>query len=137
MRPISSYILLASTLAAVLAGIGCAHEQTPAATSAEQAPTVTIAPVLTSAPVVIVEGVNVGPNLREACDIDNLARAPKFDFDSSELSSSDRDLLAQVGRCLTEGPLRDKSLSLVGRADPRGEAEYNRVEIQPGRPLIV
>jgi peptidoglycan-associated lipoprotein len=64
-------------------------------------------------------------NLRKACHIDDAARAPKFDFDSSTLSSNDRDVLSQVARCLTSGSLQGKSVSLVGRPDPRGEAENN------------
>ena len=68
---------------------------------------------------------NVGPDLRKACGIDDVNRAPRFDFDSSSLSSNDRDVLGQVARCLTTGPMKGRSVSLVGRADPRGESEYN------------
>ena len=51
--------------------------------------------------------------------------APKFDFDSSDLTQAERDVLAQVAKCLTTGPLKGRSVQLVGRADPRGETEYN------------
>jgi|GEM_PF-454912 len=64
-----------------------------------------------------------------ACNIhiDNPKDAPKFDFDSSDLSTQDRDVLNQVAKCATEGPIKGMSLKLVGRADPRGEEEYNMV----------
>lgn len=48
-----------------------------------------------------------------------------FDFDSTALQEEDRQLLAQVAKCLTDGALRGKNVSLVGRADARGESEYN------------
>lgn len=69
--------------------------------------------------------INVSDEIRKACGIDDSDRAPKFDFDSSNLSSNDRDVLAQVAKCLTTGALKGRSVELVGRADPRGESEYN------------
>jgi peptidoglycan-associated lipoprotein len=71
----------------------------------------------------------VSDEIARACNIhiDNPADAPKFDFDSSDLSTQDRDVLNQVAKCAIEGPLKGMSLKLVGRADPRGEEEYNMV----------
>jgi outer membrane protein OmpA-like peptidoglycan-associated protein len=69
--------------------------------------------------------VNVGPNLREACGIDDQNRAPKFDVSKSNLSGNDRDVLSQVAACLTTGALQGRTISLVGRADPRGGETYN------------
>ena len=34
-------------------------------------------------------------------------------------------MLDQVARCVTTGPLKGRTLRLTGRADPRGEQEYN------------
>ncbi len=74
-------------------------------------------------------GVNVSDELIKACNIQfgNVQRAPKFDFDEASLLPEDRDILAQVARCVTTGPLKGRELALVGRADPRGETEYNMV----------
>jgi peptidoglycan-associated lipoprotein len=69
--------------------------------------------------------INVSDEIRKACGIDDSDRAPKFDFDSSQLSSNDRDILAQIAKCLTTGPLKGRSVEMVGRTDPRGESEYN------------
>jgi peptidoglycan-associated lipoprotein len=69
--------------------------------------------------------INLSEDIRKQCDIDDADRAPKFDFDSSQLAANDRDILAQVARCFTTGPLAGRSMELTGRADPRGEAEYN------------
>ena len=62
-----------------------------------------------------------------AIHIDNVDRAPKFDFDDAELLPEDRDVLEQVAKCVTTGPLKGRKLALVGRADPRGDSEYNMV----------
>jgi peptidoglycan-associated lipoprotein len=74
-------------------------------------------------------GVHVAGDILAACKIDvgNVEKAPKFDFDRSELRGNDGDVLAQVASCVTTGPLKGRSLMLVGRADPRGEVEYNFV----------
>lgn len=74
-------------------------------------------------------GVNVSDDLRKACKIhvDNVERAPKFDYDDADLQPEDRDVLEQIARCVTTGPLKGRHLSLVGRCDPRGEDEYNMI----------
>jgi peptidoglycan-associated lipoprotein len=69
---------------------------------------------------------NLSGEIRRLCGIVGSAEeAPKFDYDSSDLTAQERDLLAQLAKCMTEGALRGKGVQLVGRADPRGEQEYN------------
>lgn len=74
-------------------------------------------------------GVNVSDDILKACKIhlDNASHAPKFDYDDAELLPEDRDVLEQVAKCVTTGPLKGRHLALVGRCDPRGESEYNMV----------
>jgi peptidoglycan-associated lipoprotein len=69
--------------------------------------------------------VNLSQDIMTACQIKISTDPPKFDYDSSNLSSQERDILAQVAKCLTTGALAGKSVKLTGRADPRGEQEYN------------
>jgi peptidoglycan-associated lipoprotein len=69
--------------------------------------------------------VNISKDIADACNITVPERAPKFDFDSSNLSSAEKEILNQVGKCLTTGALSGRSVKLTGRADPRGEQEYN------------
>ncbi len=73
--------------------------------------------------------VNVSRDLALLCSIqvNDVSRAPKFDYDEAALLPEDRDVLEQVARCVTTGPMKDRKLLLVGRADPRGETEYNMV----------
>lgn len=73
--------------------------------------------------------VHLDDDIMRLCSIhiDNVDRAPKFDFDDAELLPEDRDVLEQVAKCVTSGPLKGRKLALVGRADPRGDTEYNMV----------
>jgi peptidoglycan-associated lipoprotein len=75
----------------------------------------------------------VSPNLSLAGDIvklcgikiTNTTAAPTFDYDKEELHPDDRAVLDQLAQCLMTGALKGKTVSLVGRADPRGTEEYN------------
>jgi peptidoglycan-associated lipoprotein len=116
-------VLAASVTAVVLAA--CSPKATePPPKTAENVVITTSAPAQPVRPRSD-QQINISDDIRAKCDIDDADRAPKFDFDSSQLASNDRDLLAQVGRCFTTGPLKGRSLALIGRADPRGETEYN------------
>lgn len=81
-----------------------------------------------SGPAVETSGLSVSDEIARACGIPQHTGkqvAPSFEFDSSALGQDDRDMLALVAKCLTEGALRGQGVTLVGRTDPRGEAEYN------------
>jgi len=102
--------------------VGCAHSAPPPQTASNV--------VVTSSPPAAParhsdQQINVSADIRKMCDIDDSEKAPKFDFDSQQLAGNDRDVLQQVARCFTTGPLKGRSLRLTGRADPRGESEYN------------
>ncbi|HEU0030321.1 MAG TPA: OmpA family protein [Kofleriaceae bacterium] len=69
----------------------------------------------------------VSDELARQCKLhlSNAQQAPKFGYDEAELLPADRDVLQQLAQCLLTGPLKDKRVQLVGRADPRGTDEYN------------
>jgi peptidoglycan-associated lipoprotein len=73
------------------------------------------------------KAIGVSDDIAKACSITfgNVDKAPKFDTDQSDLPAQDRDILEQVAKCVTVGPLKGRQLKLVGRADQRGESEYN------------
>jgi peptidoglycan-associated lipoprotein len=103
-----------------LAGCG---EKRPAGS-----PTATSAPTLTNAALESVSpNISVSEDIAHACKlhVHDLDTAPKFDFDKSDLLTADRNVLMKVAECLTTGPLKGRSIQLIGRADPRGEPQYN------------
>jgi peptidoglycan-associated lipoprotein len=119
------------TLIATSALLGCAHEHAPPPvppTAPSVGVTETTSHIAQTAPAARPE-VNVSAEILEACkiDFDNTGTAPKFDFDRSDLRPDDRAVLQKVATCVTSGPLAGRALRLVGRADPRGEVEYNFV----------
>jgi peptidoglycan-associated lipoprotein len=115
---------VALAAATLLIAIGCGHESKPPQT-ANNAPNEV---AVTSVPAQSAgsrNSVSLSDDLRRACGIEDTGAAPKFDFDSALLSPTDRSELDQLATCMTTGPLKGKNVQLVGRADPRGEAEYN------------
>ncbi len=67
--------------------------------------------------------VSISDEIRTKCGISDADAY--FPFDSSHLTSKDRTPLDLVAKCFTNGPLAGHSVKLVGRADPRGESDYN------------
>ena len=122
------YVATGLIVAGLALTAGCSHNGAAAPAAAPVVSTSTSATSSTP-PGSTKNGVVLSDELRRSCAIDvgNVQTAPKFDFDRSTLDADDRSVLAQVARCVTTGPLKGRALHLVGRADPRGEEEYNMV----------
>lgn len=67
--------------------------------------------------------VSISPDILQACHI--ATADAYFPFDASRLTQSDRTPLDAVAVCFSRGPLSGHKMKLVGRADPRGENDYN------------
>lgn len=120
-------VLLAVATAPLLAlTLACGDTPRPPPATPPAKPAET--PAVTSAPAKKDQmAVNVDDAILKACNLKfaSVDEAPKFDFDSEQLSENEKAVLEQVAKCLTTGPLKGRSVDLVGRADPRGETEYN------------
>jgi peptidoglycan-associated lipoprotein len=68
---------------------------------------------------------NVSEDIARLCQLPAPKQQANFSYDSSSIADDDKDLLTAIAKCLSDGPLKGRKLSLVGRADPRGENEYN------------
>jgi outer membrane protein OmpA-like peptidoglycan-associated protein len=53
------------------------------------------------------------------------SEAPRFDVDRSTLRPRGRDILADVANCMKDGPLQNRTITIIGRADARGSEEHN------------
>ena len=51
--------------------------------------------------------------------------APFFALDSSKPLSDDQPTMKNLVVCMTSGPLRGKTIRLIGHTDPRGTPDYN------------
>ncbi|HEY8078516.1 MAG TPA: OmpA family protein [Labilithrix sp.] len=119
--------LLALPLFAVLVACG-GDEKKPPQTPTGTDNTAHVTPTTTSAqPDPNKLAVNVDPDILKACSLkfDTVENAPKFDYDNDQLTPDEKNILEQVAKCLTTGPLKGRQVQLVGRADPRGTTEYN------------
>jgi peptidoglycan-associated lipoprotein len=115
-------------------GTGCAHTETtslatPQPSRSPPFPDVAITTTTTGKATHANRDLSLSDELLAACKLrfDDASQAPKFDFATSALDDQERSLLQQVATCVTTGPLKGRGLRLVGRADPRGEGEYNMV----------
>jgi peptidoglycan-associated lipoprotein len=70
-------------------------------------------------------GLHISEAIARACGLTRAPTPPMFDYNSAALAAEDRVILAKVAKCFSEGPLRGQGVALTGRADPRGEEEYN------------
>jgi peptidoglycan-associated lipoprotein len=67
--------------------------------------------------------VRISDEIRRACGISD--HDAYFAFDSASLKTEYTKTLDQVATCFTSGPLKGKTVRLVGHADPRGTSDYN------------
>jgi peptidoglycan-associated lipoprotein len=129
-RAPSHVALVALGLLAVVAGCAATPKPEPAAppppkpaSPAAEAKPPEPAPPLPETPTA--SAIHIDDAILAACGIE----APKafFAFDSANVQGQDTSTLEKVATCFASGPLKGRSLKLVGHADPRGETEYNFV----------
>ena len=127
----ASWLLLPSALA--ISASSCGSDPKPQPKTAATAPATTAPskPAETkTAPLAppntpTASSINIDDAILKACGIE----APKahFAFDSANVQGQDTSTLEAVAKCFISGPLKGRSLKLIGHADPRGETEYNFV----------
>lgn len=59
----------------------------------------------------------------DACGLDS--SLSYFAYSSAELSDTDRELLGQLGHCLSQGRLKGRSILVTGFTDKLGDPENN------------
>ena len=67
--------------------------------------------------------VSISDEVKAACGISD--DEAYFAFDSANVRAKDRQILDKLRTCFTSGPLRGRTMQLVGHADPRGADDYN------------
>ena len=115
---------VASLAVAAVALIACGGSKPPvAAPPAAQANAATGGPTQGSTQSPTASNVSISDEIRTKCGISDADAY--FSFDSAHLTSKDHSPLDLVAKCFTRGPLAGRGVKLVGRADPRGESDYN------------
>ncbi|CAN5897568.1 hypothetical protein BH11MYX4_BH11MYX4_24100 [soil metagenome] len=50
---------------------------------------------------------------------------PFFEFDSAKADGDEQPTMQTLATCMVSGPLKGRSIRLIGHTDPRGSANYN------------
>jgi peptidoglycan-associated lipoprotein len=118
--PITVALGFLTTLVAC-AGAKPVEPSTPASVTGPAAQTqpATVTPPASAPPTQVA----ISDEIRSKCGISDADAY--FPFDSAHVTSNDRTPLDLVAKCFTKGPLAGRSVKLVGRADPRGQSDYN------------
>lgn len=111
-----------SIIVFVLMGFGCASTPSTSATSqrAFQEVAAKPRPLSDESESALV---SVAKDIREACGIED-SRA-FFSYNSAQVTQQDTSFFQKLAVCFAEGPMRGRALRLVGRADARGDTDYN------------
>jgi len=71
--------------------------------------------------------IRISEEIRTQCALPNAPQdAPHFDYADAALRAHGANVLDDVAACLSRGPLKGRTLTIIGRTDPRGSAEYNK-----------
>jgi len=68
---------------------------------------------------------HVSDAIARLCNLPRTSINAMFDFDSTSIGPDDKAVLAALAQCLSDGALKGRAIALTGRADARGEMEYN------------
>jgi peptidoglycan-associated lipoprotein len=69
--------------------------------------------------------INISDDIKKACGLSDADAY--FAFDSANVRAQDHAVLQKLAACFSTGPLKGRTMRLVGHADPRGDEEYNMV----------
>ena len=69
--------------------------------------------------------INISDDIKKACGLSDADAY--FAFDSANVRPQDHAVLQKLAACFSTGPLKGRTMRLVGHADPRGDEEYNMV----------
>ena len=108
--------------------IGCGGDAPPAKTPTVAPPPPPVATTQARLPVEApasptASAVHISEEIAKACSISE--PDAYFAFDSANVRPDDKRVLDQIVKCFSTGPLKGRTLRLVGHADPRGESGYN------------
>jgi hypothetical protein len=70
--------------------------------------------------------IRLSPEIMEDCRFPaSPGELPLFDADQASLRPRGRDILADVANCMKDGPLQNRTITIIGRADARGSDAHN------------
>jgi peptidoglycan-associated lipoprotein len=112
--------------ALVLALAACSSDKKPAQDASQLSPVASQEPMASQEVGRGGTTIRLSPEIMQDCRFPaDPSEVPQFDVDKATLHPRGRDILADVANCLKDGPLQNRTITIVGRADARGTDEHN------------
>ena len=112
--------------ALVVCALACSNDKPPASSAADLHPVASEEPMASQQ---VGDGgttIHLSPEIMRDCQFpSDPAEVPRFDVDQSTLRPRGRDILADVANCMKDGPLQNRTITIIGRADARGTEQHN------------
>ena len=103
----------------------CGSDPPPPAKAPPAPPATAVAPPEKPGDVPTRSNIAISDDIKKACGITDADAY--FAYDSANVRPQDKAILQKLATCFTSGPLKGRTMRLVGHADPRGDEEYNMV----------
>ncbi len=112
-------------LALVVAG--CATDQAPAKQASDLAPAASSEPAASQDVGKGGTAIHLSDEILADCRFPaSTGDLPQFDIDQATLRPRGRDILADVANCMKDGPLKNRTITIIGRTDARGTETHNQ-----------
>lgn len=104
----------------------CATDKPPATPANELAPSADSEPAASQQVGDGGTSIRLSPEIMADCRFPaSPGELPLFDSDQASLRPRGRDILADVANCMKDGPLQNRTITIIGRADARGSEDHN------------
>lgn len=112
--------------AIVLTLVACSSDKRPAQDASTLAPRAANEPGESQQVGMGGTAIHLSPEILQECRFPAPSdELPLFDVDQATLKPRGRDILADVASCMNDGPLKGRTITIIGRADARGSDEHN------------
>lgn len=110
-----------------ISGLACASDKTPAKEPVAMGEMTAPGPQAPQGRRENDTTIAISDEFRRECQLPNAPKeAPHFDYADATLRARGANILDDVAKCLSSGPLKGRVITIIGRTDARGTAEYNK-----------
>ncbi len=107
--------------------LACASDKAPAKQASDLTPTASSEPTASQDVGKGGTAIHLSDEIMADCRFPaSPGELPQFDVDQSTLRPRGRDILADVANCMKDGPLQNRTITIIGRTDARGTDTHNQ-----------
>jgi len=113
--------------ALTFAAVACASDKTPAREPVAMGEMTKPGPQEPSGRHDSDTAIRISDEFQKACQLPSTpGDVPRFDYADATLRPRGANILDDVAKCLSTGPLKGQVVTIIGRTDPRGTMQYNQ-----------